>query len=111
MRDNYPIELEVIREQIRGGRYTISFSHTEKVRLRKIGTEEIEEAILRGIIIEPYPNDPRGASCLIMGFSSQGRALHVLCGNLTGDELLIITAYEPDEDEWEADLKTRKGGG
>ena len=72
--------------------------------------DEIEESILRGMVIESYPDDPRGASCLIMGFSAQGRPLHVLCGNLTGDELLVITAYEPDMDEWEVDLKTRRRG-
>ncbi len=100
-----------IRDQVRHKKYTISFSHTEKVRLRKIALDEIEVAILSGMIIEPYPDDPRGASCLIMGFSNEGRPLHVLCGNLAEDELLIITAYEPNPDEWETDLKTRKRGG
>jgi hypothetical protein len=97
-----------IWDQIRRKKYTISFSHTEKVRLRKIALDEIETAILSGVIIEPYPDDPRGASCLIMGYSNEGRPLHVLCGNLTEDELLIITVYEPNPDEWETDLKTRK---
>jgi len=32
----------------------------------------------------------------------------VLCGRLEEDEILIITAYEPDPEEWEADWKTRK---
>ena len=100
-----------IWDQIRRKKYTISFSHTEKVRLREIALNEIEVAILNGMIIEPYPDDPRGASCLIMGYSNEGRPLHVLCGNLAGDELLIITAYEPNPDEWETDLKTRKRGG
>lgn len=108
MGDETSIDLQFIQAQIRRERYTLSFTHTEKVRLRRIEIREIEIAILNGIIIEPYPDDPRGASCLILGYSSEGRALHVLCGNLKDDELLIITAYEPDEDEWEADLRTRK---
>ncbi len=89
-------------------KYVISFTHTEKLRLRKIEAEEIEEAILEGTIIEPYPDDPRGASCLIMGFTNKGRPLHVVCGRLEKDEILIITAYEPDPKEWESDWKTRK---
>jgi hypothetical protein len=108
MGDEYAIELEDIREQIRRGRYTVCFTHTEQIRLRRIGIQEIEDAILNGTINEPYPDDPRGASCLILGYSGKGKALHVVCGNLKDDELLIITAYEPDEDEWEADLRTRK---
>jgi hypothetical protein len=105
------VDIGNIKGQVRRKKYTISFSHTEKVRLREISLDEIEAAILSGLIIEPYPDDPRGSSCLIMGYSNEGRPLHVLCGNLAEDELLIITAYEPNPDEWETDLKTRKRGG
>ncbi len=102
------MDIGKIRDKITVDKYTISFSHTEKVRVRRIQLNEIEEAILNGQIIEPYSDDPRGPSCLILGFSKEGRALHVLCGNLEEDDVLIITAYEPNPDEWEADLKTRK---
>jgi hypothetical protein len=104
------MDIEGIRKKIRDGKYIISFTHTEKVRLRKIEVEEIEEAIFGGIIIEPYPDDPRGPSCLILGFTKGSRPLHILCGKLEEDEILIITAYEPDPEEWEADWRTRKGG-
>lgn len=104
------MDVETIRAKIRAGKYIISFTHTEKVRLRKIEAEEIEQAICNGAIIEPYPDDPRGASCLVLGFTSRDRPLHVICGRLEEDEILIITAYEPDPEEWEADWKTRKKG-
>lgn len=97
-----------MRAKVRAGKYIVSFTHTEKIRLRKIEAEEIEEAICVGTIIEPYPDDLRGASCLIFGFTSKGRPLHVVCGRLEEDDILIITAYEPDPTEWEADWKTRQ---
>jgi glycosyltransferase involved in cell wall biosynthesis len=56
-------------------RSIISFTHTEKIRLRKIEAEEIEEAVREGTIIEAYPDDSRGASCLILGFTNKGRPL------------------------------------
>jgi hypothetical protein len=102
------MDIEAIRRKIRAGKYIISFTHTEKVRLRKIEVEEIEEAIYEGAIIEPYSDDPRGPSCLILGFTKRGRPLHILCGRLEEDEVLIITAYEPDLKEWETDWKTRR---
>jgi len=105
------MDIEGIRQKIRAGKYIISFTHTEKMRLRKIEAEEIENAILNGTIIEPYPDDPRGASCLVLGFATVDKPLHVICGRLEEDEILIITAYEPDSKEWEADWKTRKKGG
>jgi len=55
------MDIEAIRAKVRTGKYVISFTHTEKVRLRKIAAEEIERAICEGRIIEPYPDDPRGA--------------------------------------------------
>ena len=66
------MDIEAIRRKIRAGKYIISFTHTEKVRLRKIEVEEIEEAIYEGAIIEPYSDDPRGPSCLILGFTKRG---------------------------------------
>jgi len=63
------MDLLSIRDKIFRGQYGVSFSHTEKMRLRKIGLDELEHAILSGEIIEPYPDDPRGPSCLIFGYS------------------------------------------
>lgn len=105
------MDIEAIRTKVKSGKYIISFTHTEKVRLRKIEAVEIEEAICNGTIIEAYPDDPRGASCLVLGFGTRNRPLHIICGRLEEDEILIITAYEPDPKEWEVDWKTRKKEG
>lgn len=96
------MKIERIREKVKVGKYIISFTHTEKMRLRRIEAQDIEEAIYKGTIIEPYPGDPRGASCLILGLTNSGK--------LEDEEILIITAYQPDAEEWEADWKTRKKG-
>jgi hypothetical protein len=104
------MDIETIRSRVRDGQYTISFTHTEKLRERMIEASDLEEAILNGSIIEPYPDDPRGPSCLILGFSRSGKPLHIVCGNLEEVEVLIVTAYQPDPEEWERDWKTRKRG-
>lgn len=70
---------------------------------------DVEQAVETGTIIEEYSGDPRGASCLILGVPG-GRSLHVVCGRLDAEEVLVITAYEPDPLEWEDDWKTRKAG-
>ena len=99
--------LAVIRERIGSGDYVISFTHTEKLRERRIGAGDVEEAIRDGVIIEDYPDDPRGPSCPILG-PSAGRPLHVVCGRLEEHRILIITVYEPDPAEWESDWRTRR---
>ncbi|MEA2053817.1 MAG: DUF4258 domain-containing protein [Candidatus Thermoplasmatota archaeon] len=101
------MKIEQIKEKVRKGKYYISFTHTEKLRKRRINTGEIEEAISRGEIIEDYPYDVRGASCLILGFTFKGKPLHIVCGRV-GEEIIIITVYEPSLSEWQEDLKIRR---
>jgi len=101
------VNLIDIRGKVEKGNCYISFTPTEKLRSRKITLAEIEEAISQGQIIEDYPDDARGPSCLILGFTRDSKALHVVCANL-GKEIIIITAYEPAIDEWSKDLKTRR---
>ena len=99
--------IEDIRQKVAEGRYAISFTHTEKLRLRRIKAVDIEQAVKSGNIIEYYANDPRGASCLILGRVGN-RPLHILFARLEAEEILIVTAYEPDPEEWENDWQTRK---
>lgn len=71
-------------------------------------TEDIESAILNGEIIEPYPNDPRGPSCLICGNSISGQPVHVMVGFLSTGWCRLITVYVPSSDYWESDWKARR---
>jgi len=101
------MDINDIKEKVKNNKYKISFTHTEKLRQREIEIRELEEAIFTGEIIERYPTDPRGPSCLILGYTQLNRPLHIVCGIIEG-ELLIITAYEPSPEEWKPDWKTRR---
>ena len=47
-------------------------------------------------------------SYLMLGIGA-ARVLHVVAGDdPEADETIVITTYEPDPNEWEADFKTRK---
>nr|MBI3614705.1 DUF4258 domain-containing protein [Nitrospirota bacterium] len=78
------MEIDWIRESIRQGRFIVSFTHTEKLRRRQIGIQEIEDVAHSGTIIEEYLADPRGPSCLLLGQTKAGRAIHVVCGKTRG---------------------------
>ena len=74
---------------------------------RMIGTAEVRSVVFDGEVIEDYPEDVRGHSCLLIGKGLEERALHVVCSPKE-DYLAVITTYLPSADEWEADSRTRK---
>ncbi|MBD5081152.1 MAG: DUF4258 domain-containing protein [Ruminococcaceae bacterium] len=74
---------------------------------RGIKFDDIFNVILKGEIIEKYPNDYPFPSCLKLGLSIHNVPLHI-CIGLGDNKIWIITGYYPSSDEWESDLKTRK---
>lgn len=73
---------------------------------RMITTNEVQDIVDNGAIIEYYPEDKRGASCLIAG-KVKNRYIHVVC-TPKDDYLAIITAYIPDPEKWDETFKKRK---
>ena len=73
---------------------------------RMIARSEVRSVIARGELIEDYPEDARGHSCLLLGRGDGGRPVHVVCAP-KDDFLAVITAYVPDVNRWSADFTTR----
>jgi hypothetical protein len=71
-----------------------------------ITTADIRAVIYHGEVIENYPDDIRGHSCLMLGIADE-RPLHVVCAP-KDDYLAIITAYLPSSQEWADNYKKRK---
>ena len=69
--------------------------------------EDVEDMdFYEKMTLEDYADDPRGASCLILGYS-RGRAIHVVCGWTSANILRIITVYLPKPPKW-LDDRTRR---
>jgi hypothetical protein len=68
--------------------------------LRRISVQECREVVANGEIIEDYPNDKYGPSCLIFGLTGAGRPIHVQCSYPYRPRLIVITLYEPDPARW-----------
>jgi hypothetical protein len=74
---------------------------------RMISTHEVRAVIAGGVVIENYPEDVRGHSCLLLGYGHHNRPVHVVC-TPKPEYLAVITAYLPTPDKWESDWKARK---
>ena len=100
--------LEEIQNKILQRQYEFSKHAVDQSIIRDISVAEMEEAISgRCEIIEDYPDDKYGPSCLILGFTKAGRPLHLQCSYPSRPLIKIITLYEPDPDLW-VDFKVRK---
>ncbi len=74
---------------------------------RMISPSEIRKVIAQGKIIEDYPDDVRGHSCLLMGKGDIGRTIHIVCSPKE-DYLAIITAYIPSLEDWKEGFEERE---
>lgn len=99
--------IEEIRAKIRAGQFEFSKHAVDQSILRGISVQELREAIANGEIIEDYPEDKYGPSCLILGFTQAGRPLHIQCSYPSRPLVKIITLYEPDPARW-IDFKIRR---
>ncbi|MFX0067435.1 MAG: DUF4258 domain-containing protein [Candidatus Hermodarchaeota archaeon] len=73
----------------------------------KIDIEAFENNLLdKFSVIEEYLDDPRGASALLLLFINTTSVHAVVAPHF--DELVIITVYRPDPNQWEDDYSRRK---
>jgi hypothetical protein len=73
---------------------------------RIVTPAEVEAVVATGELVEDYPEDVRGHSCLLLGFGDGGRPVHVVCSPRE-DYLAVITAYLPNPSQWSSDFRRR----
>lgn len=94
------IDIKVLQEYYNQDKIIISAHALERCRRRGIKQKDIRNCIFSGEIIEQYPE-------VIYGYAIDGRILHVVASD-EGTASRIITAYIPNTDKFEEDLKTRR---
>ena len=99
--------IEEIREKFSTGQFEFSKHAVDLSILRQVTLQDMRETITAGEIIEDYPDDKYGPSCLILGYTQAGRPLHIQCSYPSRPLVKIITLYEPDANLW-VDFKVRK---
>ncbi|MEN9572835.1 MAG: hypothetical protein RL514_690 [Verrucomicrobiota bacterium] len=100
--------IEALRHKFSLGQVEYSLHAVRQMVARNISPEEVAETVLAGEVIEDYPDDKYGPSCLLFGRTAHQRALHVQCTHPSRPLVKVITSYEPDPAEWDAALKRRK---
>jgi hypothetical protein len=95
------MDIARVKALIRQRRYKTSHHAELEREIDSLTIDDIKAAILDGKLLEDYPDDPRGHSCLMVGTAEDGRSLHIVLTILSQiDEVLIITVYIPSLPKW-----------
>jgi hypothetical protein len=95
------VDIEAIRERVRAGNYLIK-SHAVQHALKEgFERKNMIEAILNGRVIEAYPDNQRALICGSSAIGNVSLYLHVVCEHADPVYLEIVTAYIPDESQWQ----------
>ncbi len=89
-----------IRSEIQQQIYEISLHADEERIADGLTIAQLETALLNCEIIEHYPEDPRGISCLAVGKAAVDAHIHVVCGKNPAGHLFLITVYIPTMPKW-----------
>jgi Domain of unknown function (DUF4258) len=99
--------IEEIRKKLSANQFEFSKHAVDQSIVRSISVQEVREVIGKAEVIEDYPEDKYGPSCLIFGRTASGRPLHIQCSYPSRPLIKVITLYEPDPACW-IDFKTRR---
>ena len=86
--------IDIIRRKVRNGEYEFTVPHFfEEMADDDLQLVDIEAAILNGKIRRRFTRDPRGARYEVVGVSTDGRQVAVICRIKDTGKLLFITTY------------------
>jgi hypothetical protein len=100
--------LRFIQKCVRERKVLWTYHVNMRLRDRCISREEILDSVDEYQIIEEYPTDKYLPSYLVC-CDLKGRIFHVLfAADVQDDNVRVITAYYPNRNDWEQDLRTRR---
>ncbi len=71
---------------------------------------DVMAGVSEGVVVEDYPEYPRGPCVLVLLKDLQGKPVHVVWGipKNASSPAVMVAAYRPDPDRWSEDFIRRK---
>ena len=102
--------LENIKALIRKLEVRISDHGYDELSSDNLFAREVVEGATEAVVVEDYPDYPKGPSVLVLQKDSEKRPMHVVWGIPKGrsSPAVLITAYRPDPEIWKDDCLRRR---
>ncbi len=98
-----------IKDLIERGEVVVSEHGYDELANDGLYVKEIVQGVPEAIVVEDYPEYPKGPCVLTLQSDREGRPIHVVWGmpKDKASPAVIVTAYRPDPRLWKEDFKRR----
>ena len=102
--------LERVRNLVQGGEVRVSEHGYDKMVEDGLTAREVIDGIRGAVVVEEYPDYPKGPCILCLEEDNTGMPIHVVWGIPKGyaKPAVVVTTYRPDPDRWNNTFTQRK---
>ena len=102
--------LEQVRALVARGAVRISLHGYEELTADGVQVRDIIDGLETAIVVEDYPDYPKGPCVLVLERDSANQPIHVVWGIPAGQEspAVAVTAYRPDPLKWDKTWRKRR---
>lgn len=102
--------LQRLQELVKRGEVRVSEHGYDELADDGVTSREAVTGVFEAIVVEDYPNYPKGPSVLLLQKDRDGAPIHVVWEIPKGYDkpAVLVTAYRPDPARWDEDFIRRK---
>ena len=102
--------LEQVQALVARGEVRVSFHGYEQLAADTIRVRDVVDGLRAAVVVEDYPDYPKGPCVLVLKQDRDGRPIHVVWGIPAGQDspAVLITGYRPDREKWDETWQRRR---